>query len=172
MSGKARLTYSIYEGLLTGTANNKPVHIFALSGGGGGSTSHRLGAIDPSLVNNPDATGVKTTDNKTGHHHGGPIPLGSYTVSAPFLHSTKDGKHSFQCVRLTPDKDNHMMGRDGFLIHGTGKHGSDGCIVPTNAAAFHGLMSALSHDGGGRLIVISRIGDDTVTMTGSDRLWA
>ncbi|OXJ06775.1 tlde1 domain-containing protein [Burkholderia sp. AU6039] len=59
----------------------------------------------------------------------GPIPTGSYSVSAPFEHS-----HAGACtMRLTPDGDTDTHRRTGFLIHADDpahpRPISDGCIV-------------------------------------------
>jgi hypothetical protein len=57
----------------------------------------------------------------------GPIPRGIYTIGAPFT-----GPSPFS-LRLTPDSNNDMCGRDGFLIHGDSiAHpgtASHGCII-------------------------------------------
>ena len=37
----------------------------------------------------------------------------------------------------------NMVGRDGFAIHGRGKRGSDGCIVPSDFKVFLTLFTAL-----------------------------
>ena len=61
----------------------------------------------------------------------GPLPRGWYSVGEPF-HHPECGPFA---LRLTPDPDTIMYGRDGFLIHGaamdpakTGQE-SKGCIV-------------------------------------------
>lgn len=61
----------------------------------------------------------------------GPLPRGWYEIGEPFTHP-KVGPYA---LRLTPDPDTEMYGRDGFLIHGAAmdpaKRGeeSKGCIV-------------------------------------------
>jgi hypothetical protein len=149
-TGSAQLTYAILEGLLTGRAAGRALHIFALSGGGGGSTSTAEGWVDGRTVNNPYRTGLKTVD-RPRHRHGGPIPVGRYTILRPEPNHHGHGRWA----TLVPDPGNHMTGRDGFGIHGRGPHGSDGCVVPTNRAVFHLLMDALGEDGGGTLHVVS-----------------
>jgi hypothetical protein len=141
----ANLTYSLFEGVLNGTANGESVHVMALSGGGGGSSRHG-GNGD---TNNPYSTGVKTKEGKV-HQHGGPIPLGRYRILPPSRHP-----HLGLSCRLDPydaEQTRHMMGRDGFYIHGRGPHGSDGCIVPLED--FQDLMTALEKDRGGVLFVL------------------
>jgi hypothetical protein len=150
----AQLTYYIFEGVLAGSAGGKTIHIFALSGGGGGSKSKKKGWVDPNVVNNPYMTGLKTEDTKSGHQHGGPIPVGSYTIAKPEKNHSGHGRWA----SLVSGAGNVMGGRSGFAIHGSGPHGSDGCIVPTNPADFHSLMDALEKDGGGTLTVLSAMG--------------
>ena len=147
----ANLTYSIFEGMLTGIANNHTIYISAVSGGGGGSTRH-AGNED---TNNPYSTGVKTAEGKQ-HKHGGPIPTGRYRVLSPGRHP-----HLGLSCRLEPydiNQTRHMAGRDGFYIHGRGPHGSDGCIVPMER--FQELMTALTADRGGILFVVETFGGD------------
>lgn len=59
----------------------------------------------------------------------GPLPRGTYTIGAPFTHSTA-GAYT---LRLTPAAGNDMCGRAGFLIHGDSVSNpgtaSTGCIV-------------------------------------------
>lgn len=61
----------------------------------------------------------------------GPLPRGWYSVGEPFKHPSC-GPYS---MRLTPDPETEMFGRDGFLIHGpamdANKFGNEskGCIV-------------------------------------------
>ena len=141
----ANLTYSIFEGVLTGLIGGRIIHIRALSGGGGGSTAHRANAS----TNNPYMESLKTSKPGAsgGHVHGGPIPPGKYAVSTPAHHP-----HLGLSARLVHP---HLKpaGRDGFYIHGRGPHGSDGCIVPVNAAEFNQLMTALTKSNGGTLFV-------------------
>ena len=158
-----RLTYYIFEGLLVGFAGGKLVHIPALSGGRGGTTTK---GAETDAVNNPYMTGLTTTTHfekgKEVHSatdtHGGPIPPGEYRIAKPGIYKTKSG-HEFMAAQLTathpiPGKKH----RDGFLIHGAGSHGSDGCIVPLNKASFNNLMSLLSNDAGGTLQVLEAMG--------------
>jgi hypothetical protein len=140
----AHLTYYINEGVLVALIGGRTLHLEALSGGGGGSRTN------PTVhsANNPYMTGLKTTGAKATHVHGGPIPVGTYTVSVPENHP-----HLGRASRLTPASRQPMHGRGGFFIHGRGSHGSDGCIVPLNAAQFSLLMNALQNSGGGSLVV-------------------
>jgi hypothetical protein len=146
----ANLTYYIFEGELIGTAANRMWNVTALSGGGGGS---RVNPTDGN-TNNPYAQGVKTEDGRSGHRHGGPIPVGRYRIATPSRHA-----HLGLSARLDPydeHQERAMMGRDGFYIHGRGRHGSDGCIVPMEQ--FQELMAALTTERGGILFVLEAMG--------------
>ena len=145
----ANLTFYIFEGVLTGTANGHMLNLTAVSGGGGGSKVY-AGNSD---TFNPHSQGLKEVDGK--HHvHGGPIPAGRYKVLPPSHHRTLG-----LSARLDPYDDaqaQHMYGRDGFYLHGRGPHGSDGCIVPMEG--FAELMAALTRDRGGMLFVAEGMG--------------
>src|SRR5262245_52496425 len=141
----ASLTYYIWEGVLVGTANGVFIHTFAVCGGGGGSTKHTA----PN-ANNPYQQ-AKITSGKAHsakHVHRGPIPLGKYAIAKPAQHPTVK-----LSARLTPTGGQPMFGRDGFLIHGPGPHGSDGCIVLEDRKELAALMDALEASGGGTLYV-------------------
>jgi hypothetical protein len=141
----AQLTYYLFEGILVGTVGQSRFHIPALSGGGGGSTK----SAPADSTNNPYMTGLKTSDTKrAGHRHGGAIPVGKYTISAP-VHNP----HLGLAAQLTPSGRQPMYGRGGFYIHGHGPHGSDGCIVPLQVGQFKDLMRALATSNGGQLHV-------------------
>jgi hypothetical protein len=138
------LTYYIFEGVLTGILNGQMIHMIAVPGGGGGSTLHRTAMS----MNNPYMEGLKTRGAGRYHVHGGPLPLGEYAICKPARHH-----HLGLSARLVPASRTPPMGRDGFYIHGTGPHGSDGCIVPTDKTDFHRLMDMLTKAGGGSLFV-------------------
>jgi hypothetical protein len=142
----ASLTYYLWEGVLVGTANGAFFQVFASSGGGGGSTLRKT----TSAANNPYMTARKTKGEpgSKGHGHGGPIPLGPYAVASPAQHPKVK-----LSARLTPTGGQPMWERDGFLIHGPGPHGSDGCIVVEKKPDFHALMEALRGSKGGTLYV-------------------
>lgn len=86
--------------------------------------------------------GMKISDGYSGHGDGknnpemqdvkniGPIPRGKYrVVGSPFKHP-HTGVYT---LRLAPDRENMMFGRDGFMIHGDSRahpgQASEGCIV-------------------------------------------
>lgn len=82
----------------------------------------------------------------------GPIPVGSYTINAPEDTAT----HGPYVLPLTPDEDNNMFGRSGFLIHGDSKEhpgaASHGCIVVGRLA-----REAVWSSGDRKLTVVSGI---------------
>lgn len=76
--------------------------------------------------NNPEMQTVRST---------GPLPVGLYRITGP-ENNPLTGPLS---LRLTPDPETQMYGRDGFLIHGAAsdpaKRGqeSKGCIIASRA---------------------------------------
>ena len=66
-------------------------------------------------------------------HNVGPIPKGRYTIGPP--HNTLT--HGPYVLPLTPDPDNLMHRRSGFLIHGDSRKApgtaSEGCIILARA---------------------------------------
>jgi hypothetical protein len=142
------LNYYIFEGILVGSANSQSFHLSAASGGGGGSKKK---PVDFGGGYYPYLTGQKTTGSGAAHQHGGPIPIGKYSISKPVHHA-----HLGLSAFLVPAAGNDMLRRGGFFIHGRGSHGSDGCIVPLSS--FGTLMDALKADPGGTLIVMQTTG--------------
>jgi hypothetical protein len=109
------LTYNIVEERLSGMIGPVPINCCAGSGGRAGTKTKN--GENWYLKNNALATHVHS-----GAHQYGPLPQGKYNMRP---HETD--KHM---VRLDPFPSNIMHGRRGFLIHGRGKIGSHGCIVP------------------------------------------
>jgi RHS repeat-associated protein len=69
--------------------------------------------------------------------NGGPLPQGTYTIAPQQTNVTNMGTRLPASMRLTPDPDNQMYGRGGFLFHGDNSRGdqsaSEGCpIAPRN----------------------------------------
>lgn len=118
----ADLTYNILEHSLTGAIDGTRINAKAVSGGRAGSKTD--GAVNPLLANNPYLTGVKLS----GGTPGGTLPQGTYTLR------THEKRKNW--IRLVP-RSGAMHGRAGFAIHGRGKRGSDGCIVPWD---FHNVL--------------------------------
>ena len=84
---------------------------------------------------------------KTCYAEAGPLPAGLYVVGKPF----DDPDHLDPYVmKLTPDLNNKMYGREGFYIHGDSKShprkASDGCIVmPKNMREAIGISRKRNH---------------------------
>jgi hypothetical protein len=59
----------------------------------------------------------------------GPLPVGKYTIGEPSDTKT----HGPYVLHLTPDPENEMFGRSGFLIHGDSVvqpgTASEGCMI-------------------------------------------
>jgi hypothetical protein len=132
------LTYDVRAEMLTGLVGSAIFNIRAVSGGGRGST-----------VKPGGEGGLKywNFEQKQGINRGGPIPPGLYICE--YL---PNYEHFGRCaillqtptsVFLPPEKGKmpRFHNRDGFLIHGRGPLGSDGCIVPM--ARYNELMDAL-----------------------------
>lgn len=81
---------------------------------GKGYSGHGIYKNDPSATDKPDL---------------GPLPIGNYTIGPPFTHPTKGPL----VMRLSPEPENVMYGRCGFLIHGDSikdpGNASNGCII-------------------------------------------
>lgn len=92
-----------------------------------------------------DLTGALVGIGYSGHESGknnpamqshrglGPIPCGVYIVGLPF----DSPEHGPYCLRLTPQPENEMFGRSGFLMHGDSivhpGMASLGCIIQLHA---------------------------------------
>ena len=124
------LTYNIAEARLSGSFGGAVIDCAAVSGGRAGTTTK--GAGNWYLQNNALATCI---------HHGGdlfgPLPMGLYAM---YPHESKKNM-----VRLEPFPSNYMFGRSGFLIHGRGKIGSHGCIVPGDPKDLHAICAAVAN---------------------------
>ena len=60
----------------------------------------------------------------------GPLPVGRYTIGELQRHANNVGQAA---MALIPNKENIMIGRDAFYIHGDSsdhfRYASDGCII-------------------------------------------
>lgn len=133
----ADLVYNILEALLFGSVDGVSINARAVSGGRAGSKT--AGAVNPLLANNPYLTSVKLA----GGGSGGTLPMGEYELATH--------EHKPNWIRLKPIGGQSMHGRDGFAIHGRGKRGSDGCIVPAdfhNVQLLYRLTKAREDSGG------------------------
>lgn len=139
------LQYSIMDECLYGTIGKTSFSMKAYSGGGRGSTA---GMERQDLKHwNTNKKAPATFDEAS---RGGPLPIGFYIVSYLGRY-----KHFGECARidqtiaslLQRDLDSpigiKVTDRDGFLIHGAGPKGSDGCIVPASKSALRNLLAAI-----------------------------
>jgi hypothetical protein len=157
--GMGSLRYSIASQLLTGDVAGKSFSIFTVSGGGRGSTRTPHGQPDQKIMASWDH---RTKTSKATNVRGGPLPPGFYIVHAPTKHA-KLGLSAYleptvtAVLHMNPIGQVEVSPRDfepgvGFYIHGRGKLGSDGCLVPMDQ--FHELMAALKKDAGLPLRVV------------------
>lgn len=117
------LTFNILEQRLSGAIDGYIISASAVSGGRAGSKTK--GAVNSLLANNPYLTGVKLTKDTPG----GALPIGRYYLK------THEKKENW--IRVLPIGTQGNKKRDGFAIHGRGRRGSDGCIVPMD---FHNVQ--------------------------------
>lgn len=86
-------------------------------------------------LNNPAMQGVQDV---------GPLPQGTYAVTAPF-HHPHAGAYA---LRLTPAAGTNTLRRSGFLIHGDSRahpgQASNGCIIE-NLQARHQIWNSQDH---------------------------
>lgn len=123
------LVYNIVERRLVGAVGGERFDAQAGSGGRAGSKKHDE---NPFLANNPYATGVKAYDSK---RPGGPLAMARYRLR------THESRGNW--IRLQPMDGEALHGRSGFAIHGRGKEGSHGCIVPTDFNVVVRLYNAI-----------------------------
>lgn len=125
----AHLKYNIVEAMLYGRIEELVINSFA--GSGGRAMSKTKGAENWLLSNNWNMTSVKESES----HPGGPIPRGKYWM---VIHESRNN-----WIRLNPLPGTRMNGRDGMAIHGRGKVGSHGCIVPEDFNVIKSLVAKL-----------------------------
>lgn len=80
-------------------------------------------------LNNPDYQDVKGTGRDS---NAGPLPQGTYTIEKQQDNVTSKGVTLPASMRLTPDPNNEMLTRGGFIMHGgdmINQTSSQGCIV-------------------------------------------
>lgn len=156
--GSANLFYYIREGVLEGTVNGEPVRISTYSGGGSGYDPANPRSVrytrDTEAANNPYRTRQLT--NEALNTRGGPIPPGRYSIKKPDSESK-----NVSLEPLNPIGFFRKTGRTGgFLIHGAGPKGSDGCLVPASTTEFKDLMDKLKSSDGGTLWVLESVEGD------------
>ena len=118
------LTFNIVEQSLVGVIDGTTINARAVSGGRAGSKL--ASAVNPLLANNPYLTSVKLSDATSG----GTLPLGDYVLK------THESRENW--IRVLPAEGSSTGDRSGFAIHGRGRRGSDGCIVPMD---FHNVLT-------------------------------
>ena len=95
-----------------------------------GEIAQQDGAILTPLGSGYSGAGESKNDPQSQViHNEGPIPQGLYKINGP----VNSEKHGIFALPLTPDPQNLMFGRAGFLIHGDSiEHpgqASEGCII-------------------------------------------
>ena len=95
-------------------------------------------------INNPEKQDVENV---------GPIPQGIYTIGEQKDHITSEGKTLIASMELTPDSNNEMHDREGFLMHGDNDKGnqsaSKGCPIFDRAT-----RDDVANSGDNELIVV------------------
>ena len=117
---QTELEYNVASMRLKGNIDGFAIDTIAYSGGRGGTKT--AGAANERIINNPFLSSLKYTKG-VKDSIGGPLPSGLYKL---MLHSKANE------VKLIPVNVTNTHGRGEFLIHGRGKIGSHGCIVPQN----------------------------------------
>lgn len=144
------LHYSISDEILYSTEKGFSFSTRAYSGGGRGSTRG---------VQRQDFAHWQTTRKAPATYsesnRGGPLPVGLYVARyvGPYKHFGKVARleqtlSSLLQTDMTAPLGLRVTDRDGFLIHGCGPKGSDGCIVPANAEDLDSVL-----DGGQKSVI-------------------
>jgi hypothetical protein len=114
-------------------SHNDQLLTIAYAGRGEGKNNPDMQFVedtDPNPHDNDPSDGVLTYREGCA----GPLPRGWYTIGGAFTHPRKGPL----CMRLYPDRENVMNGREGFMIHGDSIHhpgeASDGCICASREA--------------------------------------
>lgn len=153
-----QLTYDIANELLYGTVGKHRFHMRAFSGGGRGKAAG-YGTGEDTLRSRLSTT----IENKEQRIRGGPLPPGDYICTYVAHHSK-----FHECIHLQSTGSAryinspsarlpiwHGRPKDGdFYIHGRGKEGSDGCIVPEIPAERLRLNAAIKQHPGTVLTVV------------------
>ena len=139
------LKYSISGESLYGTIGDQTFSMKAFSGGGRGSTA---GLERHDLKH--WSTRKKAPPAFSPKERGGPLPVGMYLVQYYGVH-----EHLGRCAHLMQtltsllhadpwsDTGVSVTNRSGFYIHGRGRRGSDGCIVPSIGTDLTLLLDAI-----------------------------
>ncbi len=152
------LTYDIAKELLYGKVGKHRFHMRAFSGGGRGKKA-KYGPGEQTLTSRLSTT---IADDDHGVR-GGPLPPGEYLCTYVAHHSK-----FHECIHLKTTLSSryiaspvarfpiwHGRPKDGdFYVHGRGKLGSDGCIVPEIEAERLRLNRAVKQNSGTKLTVV------------------
>jgi hypothetical protein len=150
------LRYSISDETLYSTTKSFAFSTKAYSGGGRGSTA---GVQRTDLSH--WSTGKKAPAKYSDADRGGPIPPGLYVA-----HYVGKYKHFGLVARLdqtitsllqrdlTAPLGFKVTDRGGFLIHGEGPKGSDGCIVPASKEALKQVLTFIKASKSGVLLEV------------------
>ena len=153
------LTYDIANELLSGNVGKHKFYTRAFSGGGRGRKP-KYGSGEDTLRSHLSTT----VANEENGLRGGPLPPGDYVCTYVAHH------HIFhECIHLRITNSAryinsafarfpiwHGRPQDGdFYIHGRGKKGSDGCIVPALPSELHRLTRSIKEASETKLTVIN-----------------
>jgi hypothetical protein len=150
------LRYSISGEMLYSIAKSFSFSTKAYSGGGRGSTA---GVQRTDLAHWSTSKKAPTTYNEV--NRGGPIPVGLYI--AHYIGKYKkfgEVARLDQTITSLLQRDfNSPVGfkvtdRGGFLIHGEGPKGSDGCIVPASKEALKKVLAHIKASKNGVLLEV------------------
>ena len=160
------LRYSIADEMLYSTEKGFSFSSKAFSGGGRGSAA---GMQQTDLAHwNTNKKAPESFDEK---NRGGPLPTGFYL--AKYI-----GKYKKfgECARLEQTLTSlvhvdilegiKVTDRDGFLIHGAGPRGSDGCIVPATKEALRAVLTHIKNSKGTVLLEVHSEGMRTDKLEG------
>ncbi len=128
------LKYNIASRILSGKMEKLTIKTQAGSGGRSGSKSVKENVF---LANDVFSMHIGGPNSK-GTHNYGPIPVGVYILK---IHEYREN-----WIKLVPNVNNMMFGRSGFAIHGRGKTGSHGCIVPYNFQVIGQIINVLKNN--------------------------
>ena len=152
------LSYSIATEWLQGVIGHDQFSMRAFAGGGRG----RKGVDAERDWTSYDVFRKEREDPK--HHvHGGPLPPGMYVCRYvshhPKFHECIYLEQTITSIMAVDSNASvRFYGRGGFYIHGRGRHGSDGCIVPEDDLKRRHLNKAVKNASGTVLLEVKDVG--------------
>lgn len=144
-STRSYLVYVAVEERLYGQVAGKPFDFRAFSGGGRGSRGDKRS--ESSFMSMDPRTPMQS--HEFGER-GGLLPPGMYRVGPTRPNPTLGQANRLESITAHlkyPQRYYKFPG--GFYIHGRGKYGSDGCIVPENPDDRRDVQAAIDEIGGG-----------------------